>query len=184
MKIGPSGLLLVAAVALGLSLAACGCFQQAVRGEKAPPPVPEQKAMTAPEQKSPIAVGNAGATATPPAAVASVAAAMLGDVHFDFDRYSIRREDAKVLKKNYAWFGSNSGKVIIEGNCDERGSIEYNLALGQKRADAAKAYLVQLGVDPKRLETVSYGKEKPADPGHNETAWKKNRRDHFSPVRQ
>ncbi len=68
----------------------------------------------------------------------------------------------------------------IEGNCDERGTVEYNLALGQKRADAAKAYLVNLGVDGKRLETVSYGKEKPVDPGHNEEAWAKNRRDHFT----
>ncbi len=74
------------------------------------------------------------------------------------------------------------GKVRIEGNCDERGTVEYNLALGQKRADAAKAYLVNLGADPKKLETVSYGKEKPVDPGHNEAAWAKNRRDNFTPL--
>ena len=67
----------------------------------------------------------------------------------------------------------------VEGHCDERGTVEYNLALGQKRADAAKAYLVNLGVDGKFIETVSYGKERPVDPGHNEAAWAKNRRAHF-----
>ena len=104
----------------------------------------------------------------------------LADVYFDYDKYNIRPGDADILKKNYGMLASNAGKVRIEGNCDERGTVEYNLALGQKRADAAKAYLVNLGVDGKRLETVSYGKEKPVDPGHNEEAWAKNRRDHFT----
>jgi len=69
--------------------------------------------------------------------------------------------------------------VLIEGNCDERGTVEYNLALGEKRAQSAMKFLVDLGVDKARIKTISYGKEKPLEPGHNEEAWAKNRRDHF-----
>ncbi len=109
---------------------------------------------------------------------------MLKDVYFDFDRYSIRPEDVQILKGDYAWFAANPGKrVMIEGNCDERGSIEYNLVLGQKRADAAKDFLIRLGVQSNSLKTISYGKEKPVDPGHDEQAWAKNRRDHIEPER-
>jgi peptidoglycan-associated lipoprotein len=107
---------------------------------------------------------------------------MLRDVHFDYDRYNIRPADVDILKKDYAWFKANpNGHVTIEGNCDERGSIEYNLALGQKRADAAKGFLETLGVQGKMLKTISYGKEKPIDPGHDEAAWAKNRRAHLAP---
>ena len=175
MKIKSFGLVLLIAM-LGLSLAACGCFQQKMRGEAAPPAAPEQKTVVAPEQKEQVVVNKEGAGA----AVAAPMVAGLADVYFDFDKYSIRPGDADILKKDYSMLASNTGKVRIEGNCDERGTVEYNLALGQKRADAAKAYLVNLGVDGKRLETVSYGKEKPVDPGHNEEAWAKNRRDHFT----
>lgn len=168
--------LVVVVVALGFFLSGCGCFQQAMRGETAPPPAPEQKA-AAPEQKQEVA---AAQEAPAPAAVA--AAVELTDIHFDFDKYDIRPGDGEILKKDYEWFGANAGKVRIEGNCDERGTVEYNLVLGQKRADAAKRYLVGLGVDGSRLNTISYGKEKPVDPGHNEAAWAKNRRDHFTPV--
>jgi peptidoglycan-associated lipoprotein len=179
MRVRSFGLVAVV-VALGFFLSACGCFQQAMRGETAPPPAPEQKAVAAPEQKQEMAVGKAEAAPAP--AAAEAAAAGLADIHFDFDRYNIRPGDADILKNNYAWFGSNSGKVRVEGNCDERGTVEYNLVLGQKRADAAKGYLVSLGVDASRLDTISYGKEKPVDPGHDEAAWAKNRRDHFSPL--
>jgi peptidoglycan-associated lipoprotein len=79
----------------------------------------------------------------------------------------------------------NPGAVIrIEGNCDERGTVEYNLALGEKRAKAALDYLVKMGIDPSRISTVSYGKERPMDPGHTEAAWAKNRRDDFVIVKQ
>ena len=70
-------------------------------------------------------------------------------------------------------------KLVIEGHCDERGTAEYNLALGQKRADEAAKYLADLGIEKDRIKTISYGKEMPLDPGHNEEAWAKNRRDHF-----
>ncbi len=177
MKMKTFGLLLLALV-LSLSLGGCGCFMQAVKGEKAAPPAPEQKVVTPPAEKKEMVVKKA----EPAPAVAPVPKAGLADIFFDFDKYNVRPGDAEILKKNYDWFKANPQKVRIEGNCDERGTVEYNLALGQKRADAAKNYLVNLGVDAKRLETISYGKEKPVDPGHNEAAWAKNRRVHFTPL--
>jgi len=157
---------------LGMTLGGCGCFMQQMKGETPPPPAPQAK-VVAPETKKEIPVAPA------PAAPAAVIVA-LKDINFDFDKYNIRPGDAEVLKGNAAWFKANPGKKMrVEGNCDERGTVEYNLALGQKRADAAKAYIVNLGVDGKLLETVSYGKERPVDPGHNEAAWSKNRRAHF-----
>ena len=105
----------------------------------------------------------------------------LEDIHFDFDKYNIRQEDRKILSRNAAYLlKSKNMTIIIEGNCDERGTAEYNMALGERRADEAKKYLVNLGVDSKRITTISYGSEKPLDPGHDEDAWAKNRRDHFA----
>lgn len=158
-------------IVLGMTLGGCGCFMQQMKGETPPPPPPEAK-VVAPEAKKEIPVAAAPAPAAP--------VIVLNDINFDFDKYSIRTGDAETLKGNAEWFKANPGKKMrVEGNCDERGTVEYNLALGQKRADAAKAYIVNLGVDGKALETVSYGKERPADPGHNEAAWAKNRRAHF-----
>lgn len=181
MKKKPFGLALLT-IALGLSLSACGCFQQAMKGETAPPAAPEQKAMAVPEEKQEIAVAPPAPAAAPEAAPAAAAVVEFSDIYFDFDKYNVRPGDGDILKKNYDWFSANRGKVRIEGNCDERGSVEYNLVLGQKRADAAKGYLTNLGVDGNRLDTISYGKEKPVDAGHNEEAWAKNRRDHFTPI--
>lgn len=175
MKRKPLCLMLLV-IALGLSLAGCGCFQQAMKGETAAPAAPEQQKAAPAEAKKEMVVQ------APAAASAAAVAGVLQDIFFDFDRYNIRPGDAEILKKDYAQLKSNSGKVRIEGNCDERGTVEYNLVLGQKRADAAKAYLVNLGVDAKRLDTISYGKEKPVDPAHNEAAWAKNRRVHFTPL--
>jgi peptidoglycan-associated lipoprotein len=105
----------------------------------------------------------------------------LQDIFFDFDSYSIRQEDGPTLKTLSEWLLKNkSAKLSIEGHCDERGTTDYNLALGQKRSEAAKAYLVKLGVDDKRIKSLSYGKEAPVDSGHSENAWKKNRRAHFA----
>lgn len=105
---------------------------------------------------------------------------LLKDVHFDFDKYDIRPEEGPVLKENAALLmKSPAVKIQIEGHCDERGTAEYNLALGERRANSTKNYLVSLGVPPGRLSTISYGKEVPLDPGHNEEAWAKNRRAHF-----
>ena len=105
---------------------------------------------------------------------------LLKEIHFDFDKYDIRPGDAEILKENAALLMKNSSvKIQIEGHCDERGSVEYNLALGERRANSAKKYLSSLGITGNRISTISYGKEKPLDPGHNEEAWAKNRRDHF-----
>src|SRR4030042_4028838 len=104
---------------------------------------------------------------------------LLKDIHFDFDRYDIRPADAAILKDNAGLLNKYTNiKIQVEGHCDERGTVEYNLALGERRATSAKNYLVSLGVAPARISTISYGKEKPLDPRHNEEAWTKNRRAH------
>jgi len=105
---------------------------------------------------------------------------LLKDIHFDFDKYDIRSGDAEILKENAALLMKHPTlKIQIEGHCDERGTSEYNLALGERRANSAKTYLISLGMRADQISTISYGKEKPLDPGHNEEAWAKNRRDHF-----
>ncbi len=104
---------------------------------------------------------------------------MLKDIRFDFDRYNLRPGDASILRENAALLKKYPNvKVQIEGHCDERGTVEYNLALGERRANGAKDYLVSLGISQSRISTISYGKEKPLDPSHNEAAWTKNRRAH------
>lgn len=105
---------------------------------------------------------------------------LLKDIHFNFDKYDVRPEDAEILKQNASFLMKTpNAKIQVEGHCDERGTIEYNLALGQRRANSTKAYLVSLGVSGDRISTISYGKEKPLDPGHSEEAWAKNRRAHI-----
>lgn len=118
---------------------------------------------------------------------AEAALAMIADmeevavrINFDFDKYNIRDGDARilqakaeVLKRHPDW------TIIIQGNCDERGSIEYNLALGMRRAESARRYLVGLGLDPNRFKLVSFGKERPIAMGSNEAAWAQNRNDGF-----
>jgi peptidoglycan-associated lipoprotein len=165
------------ALTLAVFLGGCGCFYQSVKGETPPPPAPAAQVTPAPEKKE---IPVAPAPVAPAPAPAPVAVADLKDINFDFDKYSIRPRDAEILKGNYAWFKANQGKrVRIEGNCDERGSVEYNLALGQKRADSTKNYLVALGVDGKTMETLSYGKDRPVCTQSNEDCWAKNRRSHF-----
>ncbi len=101
-------------------------------------------------------------------------------IHFAFADYALSDEAQSILTENAQWMKAHPGiKVQIEGHCDERGSQEYNLALGEKRAEAARNYLVQLGVQSDMLSVISYGKEKPLDPAHNEKAWAMNRRDEF-----
>ena len=103
------------------------------------------------------------------------------NIHFDFDKYNLLSLAQQILQRKADWLWNNPNvSVIIEGHCDERGTNEYNLALGDRRAESAKAYLVDLGIARSRLTTVSYGEERPVDPGHNETAWAKNRRAHFT----
>ena len=100
----------------------------------------------------------------------------LGDVYFDFDRYGIREDSRKALENNARLMKNKPGMVVnIEGHCDERGTVEYNLALGEKRAKAVKRYLMNLGIDSKRIGTVSYGEEKPFCRESSESCWQKNR---------
>jgi peptidoglycan-associated lipoprotein len=107
--------------------------------------------------------------------------ALLGTmIHFDFDKANILAGDAAVLDQKVAILQTNPAlRIRINGHCDERGSDEYNLALGNRRAIAAKQYVANHGIDAGRVETASYGKERPLDPGHDEAAWAKNRRDEF-----
>ena len=104
----------------------------------------------------------------------------VGDrVYFDTDQYNVSGEGSSLLAKQASWLGRYQAvNVRIEGNCDERGTREYNFALGARRADAAKAFLVSHGVSPGRITTISYGKEKPIDPGTGEEAWGHNRNAH------
>src|SRR4030042_7218505 len=105
---------------------------------------------------------------------------MLKDIHFDFDRYSILPAEAEILKENSALLKKYPGmKFQIEGHCDERGTGEYNLALGEGRATSTKKYLISLGFPEGRISMISYGEERPFDTNHNEEAWGKNRRAHF-----
>ena len=102
------------------------------------------------------------------------------DVYFDYDQSEIRSDAKPTLENISKWLGEHGGvQLMVEGHCDERGSNEYNLALGEQRALAVRRYIVGLGTEADRLHTVSYGEERPMDPGHNEEAWSKNRRSHF-----
>ena len=103
------------------------------------------------------------------------------DIYFDFDKSNLLMLAQDVLRRKAEWLWSNPEiSVIIEGHCDERGTNEYNLALGDRRAESARSFLVDLGIASSRLTTISYGEERPVDPGHNEEAWAKNRRAHFT----
>ena len=104
----------------------------------------------------------------------------IADINFDFDKYNLKPLAQTTLKNGApAYLKYKEYKLVIEGHCDERGTAEYNLALGQKRADEAAKYLADLGIEKERIKTISYGKEMPLDNGHDEAAWAKNRRDHF-----
>ncbi len=153
---------LVLTLALGLS--ACG----KKKVEDLPPPPGEAVSV-------PTAYGNS----IMPGSQADFLSQMAGQdvIFFDTDRFNIDDIDAAALRSQAAWLSRYPGKPArIEGHADERGTREYNLALGERRANAARNYLISLGVDGRRLTAVSYGKERPAELGSNEAAWAKNRR--------
>lgn len=105
------------------------------------------------------------------------------NVHFDYDSAMVRSEDRKTLEEIAQWAkGNPEKKIMVAGHCDERGTLEYNRALGQRRASAARAYLIKLGASANNVGTVSYGEERSLDNGHNEEAWAKNRRAEFGVV--
>ncbi len=116
----------------------------------------------------------------PPPAPAAPTASPLKDAFFNFDKSTIRADQKAALDEDVAWLKANAGaKITVEGHCDERGTTEYNLALGERRAKAVKDYLVKAGIAAERISTISYGKEHPFVIGHDESAWKWNRRGHL-----
>jgi len=109
-----------------------------------------------------------------------VLSAVFKNIHFNFDQFSLTPQACAILDNIAEWMKNNPRKVLmIEGHCDDRGTNEYNLALGDRRANSAKTYLVQLGVDSARIYTISYGEERPIAIGNNEAAWAQNRRGEF-----
>jgi peptidoglycan-associated lipoprotein len=156
----------------------------------APAPAPSPAAPA----PSPSAPASGGAAAAAPAAAAAaapaqaprpapkefMAVAALKEVYFDFDKYDIRAEDAKTLDANASWLKSNADNlVLIEGHADERGTNEYNLALGERRAKSTMNYLVSQGIQANRITIISYGEERPVCNEKTEACWAKNRRANF-----
>ena len=178
--------LLLAVPVLALSLFLVGCPKRpATTAASAPAPTgsptPSAAPSTTPSPSmtpSPVAPSTASPT-SPPAPSEFRATDNLKDVFFDFDKYDIRPTDAKTLDTNAAWLKSNDNLVLVEGHCDERGTNEYNLALGERRAKAAMNYLVAQGVQASRITIISYGKERPTCTEHSESCWAQNRRAHF-----
>ncbi|WP_243372054.1 peptidoglycan-associated lipoprotein Pal [Geotalea sp. SG265] len=140
-------------------------------------PAPKEETVKEqPVQEAPTATGESTVKEQPTV----IAATELEKVLFDFDSYTLSQTARDTLSKDAQWLEKNKQtKVQIEGHCDERGSDEYNLALGENRAKAAMKYLISLGVPASQLSVISFGKERPADPGHDEAAWAKNRRAEF-----
>jgi peptidoglycan-associated lipoprotein len=152
-----------------------------------PPPAPSPPPAAAPPAPAPAPAPPPAATPTPAPAPAPppkpaefAATENLRDIYFDFDKYNIRPGDARTLDSNAAWLKSNTNQlVLIEGHCDERGTSEYNLALGERRAKSTMNYLVSQGVEAGRITIISYGKERPTCTESNEGCWQRNRRAHF-----
>ena len=165
--------ILLASIAVMFSACAT-CKTKKIEEEKVAPPA----AMSEPAKITPE---------TPPVVADNLSSEQIlavGDrldpIYFDFDKYKLKDLSRDQLTKNAQWMKDNPEAVIrIEGNCDERGSNEYNLALGERRAASAKKYLIYQGISPNKLETISYGEEKPVCDGHYEGCWWKNRRDDF-----
>ena len=147
-----------------------------------PPPAPAPAAPTPPPATSstpPPAATPTPAPATPPRPSEFAANANLKDIHFDFDKYDIKPEAARILDANATWLKANARNlVLIEGHCDERGTAEYNLALGERRAKSTMNYLVGQGVQANRITIISYGKERPLCTEKTEACWAMNRRAH------
>jgi len=162
-------LLWILPLAVGLSLA--GCAKKKTLPEPAPAPAPEQPAPPPPAPAP---------TPEPPPPAPTPIQDQLQDVFYDTDSANLDATGQGALDTDGKLLTANTTvNLTIEGHCDERGTVEYNQALGDRRAEAAKAYLVRYGIQAARLNTISYGKEKPFDTGHDETAWAKNRRAHL-----
>jgi peptidoglycan-associated lipoprotein len=177
---------LIALLAFSLVLFVGGCKKSEVETipeepvEQAPPVVVE-------EEEAPVEVVEEWVEEQPvaveeykPTIAELNAQGVLATVYFDFDRSDLTDATRSQLRANAEWLkGNGEYKVVIEGHCDERGTIEYNLALAQRRAQAVQDYLVNLGISGDRMRNKSFGEEQPADPGHDEAAWSRNRRAAF-----
>ena len=144
---------------------------------------PHSSMNAAPPKTAEIPVTRPAIPAEAPVKPKPAAAAETGvkDIFFDFDNATIRSDQMPGLEQDFAYLKAHQPeKVTVEGYCDERGTEEYNLALGQRRAEAVKQDLVAEGIAADRINTISYGKDKPFAPGHDENAWRLNRRDHFA----
>ncbi|MEN6475472.1 MAG: peptidoglycan-associated lipoprotein Pal [Syntrophaceae bacterium] len=173
----PVGVVLV----ISLSLCIFGCAKKAVpeKTEEMQPAM-EQPAPPAPEQAPPMEPPKVETAQPMPSLEDQIREFEDQDVLFDFDKYNLNPDALPILGEKSVFMKAHPEmKIRIEGNCDERGTVEYNLALGDRRAKSAKDFLVTSGVSEAQIETISYGEERPLDPGHNEEAWAKNRRDHF-----
>jgi peptidoglycan-associated lipoprotein len=164
----------MAIVSVGLMLALAGC------SSKKPPPIVDTNPNG--NQLGENGTGAGGGTSLEDWEKGTVGrGGPLSDIHFGYNDYTIADQDGPVLKSNANWLQAHTNaKVQVEGYCDERGSEEYNIALGAKRAQSAKDYLVTLGVSGDRISTISYGKELPLCTDHDESCWQQNRRDHFN----
>jgi peptidoglycan-associated lipoprotein len=155
------------AMLAGIALAGCGGKKVETVPEPAPPPPP-------PPPPAPV-------VETPPPVVEEVVVLNLDKVHFEFDKYELTPEARTALASNAAQLLEHAAfSVHIAGHCDERGTVEYNLALGEKRAEAARDFLVEYGVAASRITTVSFGKNRPLVKGVDEETWAMNRRDEFN----
>ncbi len=165
---------------LALAVLLTGCPKRPVATGVAAPAPPGSTATPAPTPAPPAIVTPAPAPAPPPRAAQFVENDNLKDVYFDFDKSDIRPQDAKILDANAAWLKTRGNDlVLIEGHCDERGTNEYNLALGERRARATMNYLLAQGLPASRITIISYGKERPVCSEHAESCWARNRRAHF-----
>jgi len=184
-------LVAVLALAVGLLVSACATSPEVGQAQPSgvgatapgtPPPGAVREAPAAPPRVAEEPVRQPGGVREQPVTPGAPppAGAPLEDVFFDFDK-TILRDDAKAsLNRNVAWLKSNAGaKIAMEGHADERGTNEYNLALGDRRAKAVQEYLVAAGIKADRVRTISYGEERPFVLGHDESAWRYNRRGHF-----
>ena len=156
-----------------------GCPKKAEETSTAAPQ--KETAASTGTQAAPAATGTMQAAPTEKSAAAN---AGLRPIYFDFDKSFVRNDAKSVMKANANYLKANPKvKVKIEGNCDERGTKEYNQALGQRRAASAKKYLTDLGIAANRISLISYGKEKPICTDSTETCWQKNRRDDFAEIK-
>ncbi len=163
---------LLTGLAIALIVGAAGCAKKAVQAPPTPPPAPPVETPPTPPPAPPV---EPQPTPAPP----EVTNADLKPAFFDFDSYALRDDARKALDTDAQLLRDHSNlSVTIEGHCDERGTAEYNQALGERRAQAARDYLVAAGADASRIQIISYGKERPFDSGHDEQAWAQNRRAH------